>query len=88
MKEENYPLAIFPSFEPVMLLLHVKREVSLVFPFIKRVLPLNTTFYLQQKRGARRLKEKKEASRGFLKLASVEPHPYGLGPPGGRDPSF
>ena len=27
-------------------------------------------------------KEKREVSRGFSKLAFVEPHPYGLGPVG------
>ena len=34
------------------------------------------------------LKEKIEASRGFSKLSYVEPHPYGLGPAGARDPPF
>ena len=49
------------------------------YPYCKKRYPLNTACFLHWRSGARVFKAKREASRGFLNLASVEPHPYGLG---------
>ena len=49
------------------------------YTYFKKRYPLNTACFLHWRIGAGVFKEKREASRGFSKLAFVEPHPYGLG---------
>ena len=49
------------------------------YPCYKKCYPLSTACLLHWRSSARVFKAKREASRGFLKLTSMEPHTYVLG---------